>query len=121
MARYVEVTDGVVTNVMEASPDVAEQRNRQVWVASDIADVDDKYDGSSFIKPKPVLDTNPEQSMDQLRLARNHLLEQTDWWAVIDRKMTQAEKDYRQALRDLPQNQTPENTALTNIVWPTRP
>ena len=48
---------------------------------------------------------------------RTELLAETDWWAVQDRTMTQAEKDYRQALRDIPQ----QEGFPTNIVWPTKP
>lgn len=51
------------------------------------------------------------------RQERNALLAETDWWAVSDRTMTQAEIDYRQALRDVPaQAGFPEN-----ITWPTKP
>ena len=39
-----------------------------------------------------------------LREQRNQLLAQSDWMAVSDRVMTQAQIDYRQALRDLPAN-----------------
>ena len=53
----------------------------------------------------------------KVRLQRNRLLADTDWMAVQDRTMSQAEKDYRQALRDIPQQAGfPEN-----VVWPTRP
>ena len=48
---------------------------------------------------------------------RTELLAETDWWAVQDRTMTQAEKDYRQALRDVPA----QEGFPTNIVWPTKP
>ena len=48
---------------------------------------------------------------------RYNLLLETDWWAVGDRTMTQAERDYRQALRDVPtQEGFPDN-----ITWPTKP
>lgn len=51
------------------------------------------------------------------RQQRNTLLAETDWWAVADRTMTQAEIDYRQALRDVPaQAGFPEN-----VTWPTKP
>jgi len=51
------------------------------------------------------------------RQKRNALLAETDWWAVADRTMTQAEIDYRQALRDVPaQAGFPEN-----VTWPTKP
>tara|TARA_R100000406_G_scaffold83801_1_gene66505 strand:+ start:1734 stop:2075 length:342 start_codon:yes stop_codon:yes gene_type:complete len=52
-----------------------------------------------------------------LRLRRNELLAETDWWASSDRTMTAEQTAYRQALRDLPANTTdPENPT-----WPTKP
>ena len=56
-----------------------------------------------------------------LRQQRNKLLAQSDWMAVSDRVMTQAQIDYRQALRDLPEKADPqldENANLTNVTWP---
>jgi len=63
-----------------------------------------------------------ESLMDELRQQRNQLLAQSDWMAVSDRVMTQAQIDYRQALRDLPATAEPqldENGNLTNVTWPT--
>ena len=37
-----------------------------------------------------------------VRDKRNKLLQETDWWAVSDRVMSNEEKQYRQDLRDLP-------------------
>ena len=57
-----------------------------------------------------------------LRQQRNQLLAQSDWMAVSDRVMTQAQIDYRQALRDLPSTAEPqldEQGNLTNVTWPT--
>lgn len=54
------------------------------------------------------------------KLARNHrniLLAETDWWAVADRTMSDEEYNYRQALRDIPQ----QEGFPTNIVWPEKP
>jgi len=56
-----------------------------------------------------------------LRQQRNQLLQQSDWMAVSDRVMTQAQIDYRQALRDLPETADPqldENGQLINVTWP---
>jgi len=51
------------------------------------------------------------------RQKRNALLAETDWWSCSDRTMTQAEIDYRQALRDVPaQAGFPDN-----VTWPTKP
>ena len=45
------------------------------------------------------------------------LLAETDWWAMLDRTMTAAQTQYRQDLRDIPdQAGFPDN-----VVWPTMP
>ena len=51
------------------------------------------------------------------RKERDTLLAETDWWALSDRTMTQAETDYRQALRDIPQQ---EGFPIV-ITWPVKP
>jgi hypothetical protein len=51
------------------------------------------------------------------RTFRDTLLLETDWWGVSDLTMTDAQTTYRQALRDIPdQEGFPEN-----IVWPIKP
>jgi len=63
-----------------------------------------------------------EIGFEFLRELRNAMLAQSDWMAVSDRVMTQAQIDYRQALRELPQTADPqldENGQLTNVMWPT--
>lgn len=55
---------------------------------------------------------------DILRKFRDDLLEQTDWRAVKDRTMSQAWKDYRQALRDLPQDYQDANDAADHFPTP---
>ena len=54
-----------------------------------------------------------------LRHYRDEELAATDWRAVKDRTMSQAWKDYRQALRDLPQNYESAVDAADN--WPEAP
>ncbi len=39
---------------------------------------------------------------EEIRFLRGRALETSDWMAMQDRTMTQAERDYRQELRDLP-------------------
>jgi hypothetical protein len=63
----------------------------------------------------------PEQSAlakwFDIRDQRNKLLSETDWWAVSDRVMTDAEKIYRQELRDLPsQFSNPDD-----VIFPVKP
>ncbi len=55
----------------------------------------------------------------EVREERNTLLAETDWWAVSDRTMTQAEIDYRQALRDITTHANWPN--LNDDDWPTKP
>lgn len=54
---------------------------------------------------------------NEIRNERDRLLSQTDWWAVKDRTMSQAQKDYRQALRDI----TLQPEFPHNVTWPTKP
>ena len=56
---------------------------------------------------------------DEVRAERDRELDSTDWRAVKDRTMSQAWKDYRKALRDLPQDHETANDAADN--WPVMP
>ena len=55
--------------------------------------------------------------IQQLRAERNQRLANTDWWVMPDRTATQAQLDYRQALRDI----TDTYTSLDDVVWPNEP
>ena len=56
--------------------------------------------------------------MQELRNERNRLLAETDYWDASDTpNMTQAQIDYRQALRDI----TDSATSLDDVTWPTKP
>ena len=64
------------------------------------------------------------EPMKVLREKRNLMLKHTDWWCCSDRTPTQAQLDYRTALRDLPSTASPsldENGNLTGVTWPTKP
>ena len=84
-------------------------------------DCDDKvkhgwtYDGSTFKSDDPTY--TAEEELDRLRAKRNHFLVQTDWWASSDLTMTDAQKKYRQDLRDI----TKSATSLDDVTWPTKP
>jgi len=56
---------------------------------------------------------------EQVRELRDQELEDTDWRAVKDRTMSQAWKDFRTALRDLPQDHEDANSACD--AWPQPP
>lgn len=58
--------------------------------------------------------------MNRIRLKRNTLLDETDWWAVADRTMTDDQKKYRQDLRDITNGLDTEKKA-EEVTWPTKP
>ncbi len=64
------------------------------------------------------------EPMRLLREERDRRLAATDWWGSSDLTMSSDRTTYRQALRDLPANQTPTidgEGALQNVTWPTKP
>jgi len=72
-----------------------------------------------------IAELQAAEPLRQLRQQRNQLLSETDWWVLPDRTATQAQLDYRQALRDLPTNSPnaalDEQGNLINVTWPTKP
>ena len=60
-----------------------------------------------------------EQEADEVRTQRDALLVESDWAVLPDAPVAdeQAWKDYRQALRDVPQ----QNGFPTDIDWPVKP
>ena len=58
-----------------------------------------------------------EHTAIEVRAERDRLIAETDWWAGSDRTMTQAQIDYRQALRDITNQDGFPNT----VTWPTKP
>jgi hypothetical protein len=70
----------------------------------------------SQIEPKAT-QIRQDEPLNELRKVRNAMLAETDVWALSDRTMTQAQIDYRQALRDI----TNSYTSLDDVVWPTKP
>ena len=66
-----------------------------------------------------ITQTELDVDWEQIRKTRNFELKNSDWLAVKDRTMSQAWKDFRQALRDLPQDYEDANDAADN--WPVMP
>ena len=60
---------------------------------------------------------NDAEPLKFLREERNRLIAETDWWAGSDLTMTDAQKSYRQALRDI----TKEYSSLDDVEWPDKP
>ena len=66
-----------------------------------------------------VLVEHFDVSWDQVRSKRNQALLECDWRALKDVVLSTAWKDYRSALRDLPQNHAEANDAAD--AFPTPP
>jgi len=54
---------------------------------------------------------------NEIRKIRDKLLKETDWWASSDLTMSSEQIAYRQALRDIPQ----QENFPTDINWPSSP
>ena len=65
---------------------------------------------------KAWADGATDRAVDALRTKRNQLLADTDWW-VTRGSITEAQTNYRQALRDLPAN----TADPADPTWPTQP
>jgi len=65
-----------------------------------------------------ISEINHDQNMSNYqRFLRDNLLLETDKYAVGDRSMSDEMRNYRQALRDVPQ----QSGFPDNITWPTKP
>ena len=73
-----------------------------------------------------IAELDAAEPMRLLREERDKRLSDSDWMAIGDRTQTDAQKTYRQALRDLPASASPKldsnyNLDLTSVTWPTKP
>lgn len=82
------------------------------WPDQDAICVEFKENNPDAERPE---DTNHLEI--NVRKQRDNLLAATDWWAVSDRTMTEEERNYRTALRDIPEQEGFPH----NVVWPTEP
>jgi hypothetical protein len=82
-----------------------------IWLDSSIPRPTDDQIASKVAELEAV------EPLRLLRLERDKLIAETDWWVLPDRTPTQAQLDYRQALRDI----TDTYTSLEGVVWPVRP
>lgn len=111
----VEVTEDmflsgtVKDHVYEAAPeyDTATQRLVETTTETDTTIIH-----SYVVEPLSGIEIT-----DLLRKKRTALLSATDMWGIADRGMSDEMRAYRQALRDIPQQEGFPDT----IVWPIRP
>lgn len=105
--------------VVELAETEFEVHSDLAWVdATSDAEVGGTWNGTSF-GPRDTR-TDEQKLADNwscLRSERNKRLRETDWWALSDITMTDEERNYREALRNLPANTSDPR----NPVWPTKP
>ena len=73
-----------------------------------------------------ITELDNAEAMKLLREERDRLLFETDWRASSDLTLSDAWKNYRQALRDLPASASPTLTSnynldMSSVTWPTEP
>lgn len=107
-----EIADAGFTGPYQ-KPEYDSNTQRLVWNSETL---------SYFVEnlPEPPKLTE-EEIWGRLRMHRNHLLSTTDWMftsdSVLSGEKQQEWIEYRQKLRDLPQN----TTDIDNIIWPVIP
>ena len=83
---------------------------------------DSKVDGSHFTGDDTAKDARIlAEEWKRIRRERDRLLTETDWMSFSDSPtMSDANKTYRQKLRELPSDQSDKKT-YADITWPTKP
>ncbi len=92
---------------------IDENDNGEAIISSDLSGLQVSW---SDISAK-MSELQTAEPMRLLREERNKLIAETDWWVLPDQATTQAQLDYRQALRDI----TNTYTSLADVVWPEKP
>ena len=119
MAKYAEIKDSIVTNILMCEADVAAERG--LVLATNDAEIGGAYNGKTFARKVVADDLTDAEKKVGARSKRNALLNQTDWTIMPDSPLSDSKKTewktYRQALRDVPAQSGFPN----NITWPTEP
>ena len=116
-----DITQALVALCPTAQFSVYENNYNQItWLSPDI--------------PKPtraqveakIAELKAAEPMRLLRVERDRLIAETDWWVLPDRTPTSEQLAYRQALRDLPDNSSPvldstSRIGISGVSWPVKP
>ncbi len=98
---------------------------------------DEQYNGITWFSPDipqptileveaKIAELRAAEPLRLLRVERDRLIAETDWWVLPDRTPTSEQLAYRQALRDLPENSAPvldptTRLGISGVTWPTKP
>lgn len=112
-------------------PTNEQQYNSQVkWVAGVDADRNVLFGSTQLVSWQQVQQYVSQAEQDWkltlVRQERDKRLAETDWWAVADRTITDEQKNYRQALRDITDNCNPlldehDQLIISSVNWPVKP
>jgi len=113
MPNYAIIENNTIVNVVVAEPEYA---SAQQWLAlPEGAGIGFIFDGTKW---KSLNEPTLEDIAAGIRVQRDSLLSASDWTQVADAPVDKAAwATYRQALRDVPQQ---EGFPAT-VVWPTQP
>jgi len=73
-----------------------------------------------------IVELRAAEPLRLLRIERDRLIAETDWWVLPDRTPTSEQLAYRQALRDLPSTASPvldptTRLGISGVTWPIKP
>ena len=107
------IENGIVTNTIE----VESLDFMPNLISGETGGIGWLYDGAN-LTPPPTPQKTTDELKAEVRAQRDRLLTASDWTQVIDAPVDQAAwATYRQALRDIPQQEGFPQT----VVWPTQP
>ena len=112
--KYCIVENNVVTNVIEIGDEAIATELGAINFGDQAAIGDTVANGSIVGKTEQ---SDSDKMAIEVRELRNELLTATDWWGLSDHTMTAEQSAYRQALRDLPQ----QDGFPDNVIYPTKP
>ena len=113
-ARLVQLSDYVSSTIEGTTYNIKYYATKR---DSEIDGVKSHFIGDDTAKDKRILD----EEWVRIRAKRDRLLAETDWMSFSDSPtMSEANKTYRQKLRDLPSDQSSKKT-YADITWPTKP
>jgi len=119
--RAPKPTEGIGAYQLVRRNGVTQDANNNWVEAWEIADMfsDDPELGTKAEQEAAYQQTLDGQAAERNRRNRDLFLAETDWWATSDRTMTDEQRNYRQALRDITLHENWPH--LNDDDWPTKP
>ena len=130
LEKYKEVTPDLVKDILQ---EAAKINQNLILPLAKVGDenpailengvVRELTDEEQAIKEKEITDYSSkalDRALNMLRMKRNNLLAETDWWGASDNTMTSEQTQYRKDLRDIT-NGLITVEQVENVEFPTKP